>query len=512
MSSGTDQNPILIITDQEALEGVLVSSPVLLICHSFLSSLAPSIDKVRTKLKDASRIIEEQVETFRTGVPAAEESAEAKVDPSELDLLVLPLHKEKRRRGRPSKEQQNQGKKKKKEYVTLTERERDLLKDDFREGKSVKFLADKYGVATGTVSKIGRETDKPKRRGGHVYEKITQAASVLMTDSILDDPTTTSSELQAKLGDIGIHVAQSTINHHLNSARMEQHRCPVFSLKRLRVHEEARASEQTKEARIDYVNRFMEARAGGKMFVYIDETSFNTFEYCTMGRSPVGQRCIIRRRRVKTESITAITAICEYTGVLQVTFVDGPVDNAVFRVFLLSLIQKLQTFIKESCVFVMDNVALHKTANVRALMNEKNYTPLYTAPNSCELNPIEYVFGIWKARLKIPQEVRTTAQLMEYLTTSVSAIRRIDVSRCINMVYLKVLPLAKAGRDLSLRDLANKLQEDHDLIEHDDNEDNENDSNDETEHHAIENENMQLAIREPSEQLARIPPPLVEEP
>ncbi|KAH7824685.1 uncharacterized protein MONOS_12586 [Monocercomonoides exilis] len=79
----------------------------------------------------------------------------------------------------------------------------------------------------------------------------------------------------------------------------------------------------------------------------------------------------------------------------------------------------------------------------------QNYEVLYTAPNRCELNPIEYVFGIWKSRLTIPTTVRTSEQLITHLSKSLETIPRKEVSRCLNLVKCHYLPLAQQGKDLS---------------------------------------------------------------
>ncbi|KAH7820261.1 putative DDE superfamily endonuclease [Monocercomonoides exilis] len=165
----------------------------------------------------------------------------------------------------------------------------------------------------------------------------------------------------------------------------------------------------------------------GRTFVHIDETGFNTLELRTEGRSPVGKRCIQYREKAKIETVTAITAISELSGIEHVTFVEGSVNDQCFRVFLLSLMKKLQSHGKESFLLVMDNVGLHKTEAVINLITSKNYGILYTAPNSCELNPIEYVFGMWKARLKIPSTIKNSKKLIEHLNKSLEDITRMNV-------------------------------------------------------------------------------------
>ncbi|KAH7826326.1 putative DDE superfamily endonuclease [Monocercomonoides exilis] len=152
--------------------------------------------------------------------------------------------------------------------------------------------------------------------------------------------------------------------------------------------------------------------------------------------------------KTKVETVTAITAICEFFGITHVTFADGTVNDQSFRVFLLSPMEKLQIFDKSSCVFVMDNVGLHKSKKVTDLISSKNYEVLNTAPNSCELNPIEFVFGIWKSRLSIPTTVRSSEQPIIHLYKSLVNITRTEVASCINMVKCHYLPLTQQGKDL----------------------------------------------------------------
>ena len=47
------------------------------------------------------------------------------------------------------------------------------------------------------------------------------------------------------------------------------------------------------------------------------------------------------------------------------------------------------------CVVVMDNLSVHKTAEVRQLFN-KRFSQMFLPPHSCELNPIEKVWNVIK--------------------------------------------------------------------------------------------------------------------
>lgn len=415
--------------------------------------LHPSADRIRSNMRRSEEGIAQILAEKSATVPPADLVEFRPVPQGETDAMLMLPQPVKRKRGRPTRVQLRIEPRHPRKYVQLTPEMRRLLRADHEDGKTNRELAEKYNISTSTVSAIINEPAPPKPRGGAVYERITPQASKIMADLIVEDPTVTAKELSDAVKNVcAKQPAVSSICHHLRSERMVQHGCPVFSMKRLRVHQDERASDATKEQRKEYVKRFITLDEEGRMFIYIDETGFQALELLKRGRSPVGTRCISHRRKVKTDTVTAITAISEVYGVVHVTFVEGSVNEQVFQVFLLSLMEKLQQFTKEPFVFVMDNVGFHKTEDVKETIRDRNYSILYTAPNSCELNPIEYVFGIWKSRLRIPLTVRTQRELTDFLSESLNLLQRVDVDRCVKMVKYHLLPLAAEKSDLSLVD------------------------------------------------------------
>ncbi|KAH7825027.1 putative DDE superfamily endonuclease [Monocercomonoides exilis] len=372
------------------------------------SSLHHSSERINSKLKRASEELEKIIEEKTKEIPPADIHVPNSEQTDQFPFLQCETIMEKKKLGRPKKKIEiNEEKKKRKQSVQLPNDMRELLKKDYKDGKTLEDLSKKYNISISTASVIAREEKPPKPRGGKVYEKITKEASNKMAEIILRNPTVTSKELADSVGGLcKSKPSVSTIGRHLKSDKMIDHRCPVFSEKRLRKYENARADEKTLNLRKEYVRKYIQHQMEGRTFVYIDETGFNTLELRTEGRSPVGKRCIQYREKAKIETVTAITAISELSGIEHVTFVEGSVNDQSFRVFLLSLMEKLQSHGRESFLLVMDNVGLHKTEAVINLITSKNYGILYTAPNSCELNPIEYVFGMWKARLKIPSLIK----------------------------------------------------------------------------------------------------------
>lgn len=103
----------------------------------------------------------------------------------------------------------------------------------------------------------------------------------------------------------------------------------------------------------------------GFSFVFIDETPFSQREYCTRGRAASGKRAIRRESTIKFTSLTAITAIMQNRGVVHIKYVSGSVDAGVFSLFLRELNDILVQNELSSYIFVLDNCAIHKTAEVK---------------------------------------------------------------------------------------------------------------------------------------------------
>jgi transposase len=253
------------------------------------------------------------------------------------------------------------------------------------------------------------------------------------------------------LDDVGISVAISTVNSHLRGGAMETHGLPRFTVKRLYVQEEARNSVQVKDLRREFITRFKRETSGGCIVVFVDETPFQILDCRNKGRAPVGQRAVTRRRRVKLGGITAITAISDMWGVVHVEFVIGSVSSDVFRVFLGHLFETISSKTREAVLIVMDNAPIHKTSDVIDMIHASGHRVLHAAPWSCELNPIEYVFGFVKSRLCVPLHVTTQQEALPHLVEAFRSATRGEISRSVNFVKEVLFPRAWNREDLQLR-------------------------------------------------------------
>ena len=105
---------------------------------------------------------------------------------------------------------------------------------------------------------------------------------------------------------------------------------------------------------------------------------------------------------------------------------------------------------KISPVYVMDNVSFHKTKKIIDLFNKTNNTCLLTAPWSCELNPIEYIFGIWKKRIRIPRNVGLD-DITDVISQGLLSITKEEVSKTIFFVETFIFNDALQRKNLILR-------------------------------------------------------------
>jgi transposase len=68
----------------------------------------------------------------------------------------------------------------------------------------------------------------------------------------------------------------------------------------------------------------------------------------------------------------------------------------------------------------MDNVAFHKTKEIKALLEINNITPLYTSPYSPEWNPTEFVFSRlkrkWRNGQSMIESINSIKSDREYFT------------------------------------------------------------------------------------------------
>lgn len=144
----------------------------------------------------------------------------------------------------------------------------------------------------------------------------------------------------------------------------------------------------------------------GARLVFVDETAVQTKLTRWYGRSPRGTRLVAPVPHGHWKTTTVVAAL-RADGLTAPLVLDGPLNGPAFVAYVE---QFLAPTLHPGDSVVMDNLACHKVAGVRAAIEAVGARVLYLPPYSPDFNPIEQVFAQLKARLRAVAP-RTVARL-----------------------------------------------------------------------------------------------------
>jgi len=139
------------------------------------------------------------------------------------------------------------------------------------------------------------------------------------------------------------------------------------------------------------------------------------------GRAPRGQRvygAVPRNRGRNTTLIAALTAEGIGATMTLAGALDGPAFVAYIRAFLGPALRPGQ-------IVILDNLAVHKVAAARALIEARGCRLLFLPPYSPDFNPIEHAFAKLKEHLR-RAGARTEAALHTAIASALDAITAQD--------------------------------------------------------------------------------------
>jgi len=123
--------------------------------------------------------------------------------------------------------------------------------------------------------------------------------------------------------------------------------------------------------------------------VFLDETWATTNLARRCGRSARGQRLIAAVPHGHWKTTTFVAAL-RVDGVTAPMVADGAMNGALFLAYVR---QQLVPTLRPGDLVVMDNLAAHKVAGVRAAIEAAGAHVVYLPPYSPDYNPIEQVFS-----------------------------------------------------------------------------------------------------------------------
>jgi transposase len=123
------------------------------------------------------------------------------------------------------------------------------------------------------------------------------------------------------------------------------------------------------------------------------------------------------------DPVLSLVAALGLEGLSQAAMtVPGPIDTAAFLVFVA---QELVPRLRPAQVVVLDNLSVHKSARVRALIEAASCQALFLPPYSPDFAPIEQVFSKVKAYLR-GVGARTRDQLEAAITEALARVTPAD--------------------------------------------------------------------------------------
>ena len=157
--------------------------------------------------------------------------------------------------------------------------------------------------------------------------------------------------------------------------------------------------------------------------VFLDETGVDTAMTPAYARALRGQRAMGRVPGGHWKRLTILGALAA-DGLVAAMTVAAATTTQVFLAFVEQvLLPALHT--RPGCLVVMDNLAPHKAARVRAALDAAGVAYRYLPPYSPDLNPIEPAWSKLKGALR-RAEARSLAQLDAELPRALDAITAAD--------------------------------------------------------------------------------------
>ncbi|CAG9324611.1 unnamed protein product [Blepharisma stoltei] len=197
-----------------------------------------------------------------------------------------------------------------------------------------------------------------------------------------------------------------------------------YSIKRIRtfVPEADRVSH--KNARCRVAQQLILLQQSGKELVSIDECQVNRGETAHYGWAKKGQKAL-NINGFKGKPLQIITAV-RSCGLLGYIIRPKKIDQFGYKHFLGLIFGKLKEIdpvnYKDRFFLFMDNASAHKTKLVKDYIETQGITVLCNAPMTPQLNPIEYIFSMFKWNLR-RMPMSNDEALIEYIYDAFKRIR-----------------------------------------------------------------------------------------
>lgn len=247
-------------------------------------------------------------------------------------------------------------------------------------------------------------------------KKLTEACLNSLFMLMRDDCSITLNEIKTKLFKMNnITVSVSTINRALKHFH--------YSFKRISLIPERRNTVETINKRFEYA--LIAMNYDPAKTYYLDEMGVSFVMRCGYGRALIGQspRKIIASVKSKNFSVAAAIGL---NGVILYEAQPNPFNTISFGDFVNKLCDIFESNSIKNAIFVLDNVAFHKSPDIASKIEIRGHTIIFIPPYSPQLNPIEEVFSKWKCLIK-SKNCQNQEELLTYISECGNEISENDV-------------------------------------------------------------------------------------
>jgi transposase len=159
--------------------------------------------------------------------------------------------------------------------------------------------------------------------------------------------------------------------------------------------------------------------------LFLDETSTHTAMARRRARAPRGVRAVGSVPRNHGPNVTLL-AVLGPGGIATAMAVEGAADGLAFDGFVAAF---LVPALRPGQTVVLDNLAVHKSARARELVEAAGARLLFLPPYSPDFNPIEAVFAKVKEALRAAA-ARTREDLLAATKAALDAVTAADAAGC----------------------------------------------------------------------------------
>ncbi|KAK2942790.1 hypothetical protein BLNAU_22308 [Blattamonas nauphoetae] len=258
------------------------------------------------------------------------------------------------------------------------------------------------------------------------------------------EPRRALRKISAKAKTENVKISPTSVHRLLSESNPETGGHPIFTFKKMKLRSPSANTPENKQRRKEFVCEWIGFDQQGYRTIFIDESAWNAETIRRYGWSEINKPAVLDAPP-RILSFSLISAISE-DGVHHSEIVRGPVNHHVFESYIKRLLASLPK--DDTFCFIMDNCSIHNVSTDQ-IITEANHFLAFNAAYSPDLNPIEQVFGFWKA--KVERDVRTwygEEAFIDGIRAAFDNLDKREIRRTIQHVKTVIWPKVMNDEDL----------------------------------------------------------------